>query len=109
MLQEPGRTPSFLPQKEISLGFIQDAKGHLTAMIHFRLSHQPHDTLPVSLRAATNQPHHNHLPQKEPSFSKPQTTLAQALTLECSSWSPTTPSGVALFRGTRGHLSTFLV
>ena len=38
------RAPYFLPQKEISLGFIQDAKGHLTAMIHFRRSHHPQDT-----------------------------------------------------------------
>ena len=29
------RTPSFLPEKEISLCFIQDAKGYLTAMICF--------------------------------------------------------------------------
>ena len=97
------RTPSFLSKKEISLGFAAAAAkslqscptlcdpidgslvGYLTAMIHFRISHHPPDTLSASLRAATTQPHHNHLPQKEPSFSKPQTALAQALALQCSS------------------------
>ena len=48
------RTPSFLPQKEISLGFIQEAKGHLTTMIHFRDSphpqHKPHVTAALDHR-----------------------------------------------------------
>ena len=60
----------------------------------------------VYLAAATIHPHHNHLPQNEPSFPKPQTTLDQAPTLQCSPW--TLPL-VALFRGTRGCLSTFLM
>ena len=103
------KAPSFLPKKEISLDFIQDAKGHLTAMIHFRISRHPPDTLSASLRAATTQPHHNHLPQKEPSFPKLQTTLAQAPTAQHSSCNPTTPPWVALFIATRGCLSTFLM
>ena len=103
------RTPSFLPQKEISLGFIQDAKGHLTAMIRFRFCHHPKDTLSAHLRAATSLPPVDHLPQKEPTVPKLQTTLAQALKLECSSWSPNALPRVALFSATWGGLSTFLV
>lgn len=63
-------------------------KRHLTAMIHFRISRHPQDTLSESLRASTTQAHQNLIPQKEPSLSKSQTALAQALTLQCSSWSP---------------------
>ena len=55
------------------------------------------------------QPHHDDLPQKEPSFPKPQNTLAQTLTFQCSSWSLTTLPHAALFCGTRGLLSTFFV
>lgn len=103
------RTPSFLPEKEISLCFIQDAKGYLTAMICFRLSRHPQDTLSASLKDATMQPHHNHLPQKEPSFPKPQNALAQTLTLQRSSRSPRASPCVAWFSVTRGLISTFFV
>lgn len=37
----------------------------------FQTFPSPQDTLPASLRDATTQPHHDHLPQKEPSFPKP--------------------------------------
>ena len=50
-----------------------------------------HKTLCITLAAVTTYPHHNHLPQEEPSFLKPQTALAQAPTFKCSSWSPTAP------------------
>ena len=52
------------------------------------------------LRGATTQPHHNHLSQKELSFPKPQTTLAQASSPGCSLWTPTALPLVTLFCGT---------
>ena len=102
-----GPLPS-CPRKR-SLCFIQDAKGYLTAMICFRLSRHPQDTLSASLKDATTQPLHNHLPQKEPSFPKPQNALAQTLTLKRSSRSSSAPPCVAWFSVTRGLISTFFV
>ena len=78
-------------------------------MICFRLSRHPQDTLSASLKDATMQPHHNHLPQKEPSFPKPQNALAQTLTLKRSSRSPSASPCVAWFSVTRGLISTFFV
>ena len=78
-------------------------------MICFRLSRHPQDTLSASLKDATMQPHHNHLPQKEPSFPKPQNALAQTLTLKRSSRSSSAPPCVAWFSVTRGLISTFFV
>ena len=104
MWQEPGPL-SFLPQKEISLGFIQDAKGHLTAMIPFRHSHHPQGTMqywrvpPCSLITITS--HRRNPTSQSPKvpwfMPQPQGAL------------PGAPPSVALFCGARGCLSSFLV
>ena len=78
-------------------------------MIRFRFCHHPKDTLSAHLGAATSLPPVDRLPQKEPTVPKLQTTLAQALKHECSSWSPNALPRVAMFIATRGGLSTFLV
>lgn len=110
MRQEPGPLPSCPRKRSLwALSMMKKDTSQQWSISEF--PNHPKDTLSASLRAATTQPHHNHIPQKEPSFSKPPNPFGSALTLKYSSEPPPCPvlPCSSVTRGSSFHLLSVTV